>query len=800
MKFSELWLRTLCNPPLSSEALCDKLTMSGLEVEEATPAAPPFANVVVARIDAVVPHPDADRLRVCSVDVGGNEKLQIVCGAPNAAVGMLAPCALEGAILPGGLTIKRTTVRGVESRGMLCSAKELGINDDASGLLALDPSLGTSPGTAHVPGTNLRDALALDDKLITLKLTPNRADCLCLAGIAREVAAITDAPAQLPEARPTPVTFNGNRTVRVMDAQACPRFVARLIDGIDPQAPTPAWMKQRIERCGIRSISAVVDITNYVMLEVGQPLHAYDDRLLDGDVIVRFAREGEQLTLLNGEVLDLEPGLLLVADEKKPLGLAGIMGGEHSGIADDTTRVYLEGAFWNPAVIQGKMRRLGFSSDAGYRFERGVDFDGCVRAVERATQLIIEICGGHAGPLTDAISKENLPRRDPVRVRTARVARILGVTLSADSIAATFTRLKFAFTRDGDDFVVTPPSFRFDLGIEEDFIEEAARMYGYDAIPARPAAHVQHMLSDPETRRSPIALKHALADLDWQEIVTFSFVDSNVEAIIAPPGSQQGRPVRVLNPIASQRDVMRTTLLPGLIETLQSNLNRKEPRIRLFEMGRTFHHAAAGYAQPTRLGGLAYGDEAPEQWQRPARSVDFYDVKGDLEALVAPRRLTTVSTTHPALHPGRSAAVAIDGAEAGWLGELHPRLVRHFDLPRAPVVFELAVESLGSRPMPAGKPVSRLPIVRRDVSLVVDEGVPAQSLLDALNDARPPHVDAIRLFDVYRGHGLTEGKKSLAILVLMQDTSRTLTDADIAATEAHLLAVAREKFGATLRQ
>ena len=788
MKFSELWLRTLCNPPLSTEELCDRLTMSGLEVEETSPAAPPFAHVVAARIDAVAAHPDADRLRVCTVDAGGNDKLQIVCGAPNAAVGMIVPCALEGATLPGGLAIKRATVRGVESRGMLCSARELGIDDDASGLLALDASL--------APGTSLRDALALDDTLITLKLTPNRADCLALAGIAREVAAITGAALSPTDIPVTPITFGGSRVVRVEDRQACPRFVARLIDGIDPTAPTPAWMKQRIERSGIRSISAVVDITNYVMLEQGQPLHAYDDRLLDGDVVVRFARDGEKLTLLNGQVLDLEPGLLLVADDKKPLGLAGIMGGEHSGIADDTTRVYLEGAFWNPAVIQGKMRRLGFVSDAGYRFERGVDFAGCARAVERATQLILEICGGHAGPMTDAIATTDLPRRDPVRVRTARVAKILGIALPADTIAASFTRLGFVFEREGTDFVVTPPSFRFDLAIEEDFIEEAARMHGYDAIPAAPAAHIQHMLPDPEARRSPSRLKHALADLDWQEIVTFSFVDSGVEAALSPGA----KPVRVLNPIAAQRDVMRTSLLPGLIETLQTNLNRKESRIRIFELGRTFHHAAAGYAQPIRLGGLAYGGLAPEQWGEASRDVDFFDVKGDVEILVAPRRVTTEMMEHPALHPGRSASIAIDGVDAGWLGELHPRLVRHFGLPKAPVVFELAVKALVALPMPAGKPVSRLPIVRRDLGLVVDDNVPVQALLDALNYVKPPHVEAIRLFDVYRGHGLTEGKKSLAILVLMQDTSRTLTDADIAATESGLLAAAREKFGATLRQ
>ena len=425
-----------------------------------------------------------------------------------------------------------------------------------------------------------------------------------------------------------------------------------------------------------------------------------------------------------------------------------------------------------------------------------MDFAGCARAVERATQLILEICGGHAGPLTDSVAADDLPRRDPVRVRTARVAKILGVALPAETIADAFTRLGFAFAREGTDFVVTPPSFRFDLAIEEDFIEEAARMHGYDAIPAAPAAHFQHMLPDPETRRSPNALKHALADLDWQEIVTFSFVDSGVEGALAP----SARPVRVLNPIAAQRDVMRTSLLPGLIETLQTNLNRKESRIRIFELGRTFHHAAAGYAQPIRLGGLAYGGAAPEQWGQPSRDVDFYDVKGDVETLISPRRVTTEAMEHPALHPGRSASIAIDGVDAGWLGELHPRLVRHFGLPKAPVVFELAVNALVALPMPAGKPVSRVPIVRRDLGLVVDDNVPVQALLDALSDAKPPHVEAIRLFDVYRGHGLTEGKKSLAILVLMQDTSRTLTDADIAATEACLLAAAREKFGATLRQ
>src|SRR5438105_9686346 len=520
MRFSERWLRAFVDPPLSTQALADKLTMSGIEVEELAPVAPPFSGVVVGRIESVAPHPSAERLRVCSVDVGTRERLQIVCGAPNAAAGMFVPCALEGATLPGGLAIARQTMRGVESRGMLCSARELGLGDDASGLLDL--------GETSAVGADVRAALALDDTVFTLKLTPNRADCLSLIGIAREVAALTGAPLSLPVVNPTPVLSDANRALRVEDTIACPRFVARLIDGIDAKAPTPAWIKQRLERSGIRAISAVVDITNYVMLELGQPLHAYDDRLLDGAVVVRFAREGETLTLLNGQVQRLDADMLLVCDERKPLGLAGIMGGEHSGIADDTKRVYLEGAFWNPVVIQGKMKRLGFISDAGHRFERGVDFAACARAVERATQLIIEICGGKAGPLTDRCGP--LPSRDPVRVRPARVARLLGVSIGADTIADTFTRLNFSSEKSGGDFIVTPPSYRFDLALEEGFIEEIVRLFGYDRVPSTPAPHVQRMLASTEARRSANDVRNRLVARDWQEVITFTFVSSATEA------------------------------------------------------------------------------------------------------------------------------------------------------------------------------------------------------------------------------------------------------------------------------
>ena len=486
----------------------------------------------------------------------------------------------------------------------------------------------------------------------------------------------------------------------------------------------------------------------------------------------------------------------MVADEKKPLGLAGIMGGEHSGIADDTTRVYLEGAFWSPAVIQGKMRRLGFTSDAGYRFERGVDFEGCAHAVERATQLIVAICGGRAGPLTDAVVAGDLPRRDPVRVRSARIARLMGIAISEDAIADAFARLRLPFTREGADFVVAPPAHRFDLAIEEDFVEEVARIHGYDRIPAVPRAHVQHMLPDPEGRRSRHGVKRTLANLDWQEVVTFGFVSSAMETALDPSAD----PVKVRNPIAAQLDVMRTSLLPGLIETLKTNVNRRATRARVFELGRTFRRAEAGYDQPVRLGGLAFGPADPEQWGEPTRDVDFFDVKGDLETLAAPRHLVTRKCLHPALHPGRSADIVIDGRTVGWIGELHPRLTRLFDLPKAPVVFELDVDPLTEGALPAGQAVSRLPVVRRDLALVVAEDLPAQALLDELQRAKPAHVIAIALFDVYRGRGLMDGRKSLAILVLMQDTSRTLTDADIDATEALLLSVASDKFGATLRQ
>jgi len=786
MKFSEHWLRTLVDPPIDSDSLAHALTMAGLEVEERAKAAPAFSGVVAARVLSVERHPNADRLTVCRVDTGSGEPLSIVCGAPNVAPGMVVPCALVGATLPAGQDIRKTTMRGAESQGMLCSASELGISDDSAGLLVLD---------SNIPiGTDVRQALDLDDVIFTFKLTPNRADCLSVLGLAREISAITASPLRYSPPPTIVATSKSARGVRVEDPQACPRFCGRVISGIDATATAPLWMKQRLERSGIRSISAVVDVTNYVMLKLGQPLHAYDESVLEGDLIVRFAKPGERLTLLNGQQLALDPDLLLVADEKKALGLAGIMGGEHSGISGKTTSIFLEGAFWSPAVIQGKARRLGFATDAGFRFERGVDFANADRAVDRATQLILELCGGQAGPMVDV--RGPMPRRDPVRVRPGRVARILGIEISNAVLADVFSVLGLKPTLEGADFLVTPPSFRFDLAIEEDFIEEAARLYGYDSIPASAVRHTQSMLPEREATRSVSTMRQRLVDRDYQEVITFGFVSSAAELALRPDGNA----IKVLNPIASQFDVMRTTLLGGLIETLRTNLNRKQDRVRVFETGRCFFRDGERYSQPLRIGGLAFGPALPEQWGAPKRNVDFFDVKGDLEALAWPLTVRAEAAAHPALHPGRSARVFVGDREAGWIGELHPRLLREFDLSGAPpVVFELDQEPLTEHALPSARTVSRLPAVRRDIAIVVAETIPAETVLNAMRQASPAHVEHVALFDVYRGPGIELGKKSLAILVLMQDTARTLTDAEIDATIADLVRVLRERFDASIR-
>ena len=789
MQFSESWLRALVNPPLSTEELCHLLTMAGLEVEECRPAGADFSNVVVARILRAEKHPDADKLKLCSVDAGEFGVLQIVCGAPNAAAGLVVPCALVGAKLPG-IEIRKAKVRGIESFGMLCSARELGLSEDHGGLLPL-------PSDAPI-GLDVRAYLSLDDKLITLKLTPNRADCLSLTGIAREVAALTGAPLTLPVIEPVASVHQETRGV-VLDAPAaCPRYCGRIVRGVNSKAPTPDWMKQRIERCGVRSISALVDVTNYVMLELGQPLHAFDDAELSGAIHVRYPKAGEQLLLLNEQTVSPTSDTALIADEEKALAMAGIMGGEHSSIADSTTDLFLESAFFAAAAVAGKARALGFSSDASYRYERGVDFQLQRRAIERATQLILDICGGRPGPVVEAVAPEHLPARAPVALRMARSARVLGIDLGNAQIEKLIAGLGFNYVRTGDELTVTPPSWRFDIAIEEDLIEEIARLHGYDNIPAPAPTARCEMLPLPETRRNTMQVRRLFAERGFHEVVNYSFVPEEWEADFA--GVTQ--PVRLANPIASQLGVMRSSLIGSLVGTLVVNLKRQNNRVRVFELGRCFVLDAAegtGYRQPLRVAALAAGPALPEQWGASTQAADFYDLKGDLEALFAPRPLHFERTVHPALHPGRCARVLLDGREIGVIGELHPRWKQKYELDDAAIVFEIDLAALLETPLPAYVEVSRFPAVVRDMALVVPQQCEVAALQAALRQAAPDYVREIQLFDVYQGKGVAAECKSLAFRVAMQDTRKTLADSDADAAMASLLAAAQACFGAVLR-
>ena len=790
MKFSESWLRSFVNPAVAGDDLTHLLTMAGLEVEEEEAVAPAFELVVVAKVLEVTKHPDADRLNVCRVDIGKDGIRQIVCGAPNVAAGLKVPCALPGAALPGDFKIKVAKVRGVESSGMLCSAKELGISDDASGLLIL-------PSDAPV-GENLRKYLDLDDRLLTLKLTPNRADCLSLAGVAREVAALTSTPATYPSVTPAPVTASASREI-VLDApHACPLYCGRVITGVNAKAPTPEWMKQRIERSGTRSISALVDITNYVMLELGQPLHAFDNTRLEGAIHARMAKAGEKILLLNEQTLELQDDVLLIADDARPVAMAGIMGGEDSGISLETTEMFLESAFFAPTAIAGRARRYGFASDASHRFERGVDFGATQQALERATALILEICGGAAGPLCQA--QAELPARAPVRLRPARVAKVLGLAFSAEQIGELFARLALAYTREGDDFVVTPPSYRFDIEIEEDLIEEIARVYGYDNIAARPPQARLAMLPQTEDARSLHAVRQILTDRGFQEVINYAFIDEAWETDFAANTA----PVRLANPIASQMSVMRSTLIGGLVANVSTNLKRKQNRVRVFETGRCFFRdeggaPVAGFRQPWKLAGLAYGSALPEQWGSPARNVDFYDIKGDIELLLAPASARFEKAAHPALHPGRCAQIVVGGRIVGHLGELHPRWVQKYNLPLAPVLFEVDLDVLKEAHLPQYAELSKQPPAIRDLAIIVDQKLQWQALLDGIGANRPALVQDIQLFDVYTGKGIDAGKKSLAFRIVMQDTQRTLQDAEVDASLQQLITYLQQAFGAQLR-
>jgi len=806
MQFPESWLREFCNPALSTAELADLLTMSGMEVEELEPVAPPFSGIVVAEIVEADQHPNADRLRVCRVDAGPHSKdglLQIVCGAPNARAGIRVPLALVGAKLPPGedgqpFEIKVGKLRGVESFGMLCSARELKLSQDHGGLLELaaDAAL----------GQDIREHLKLDDTLFTLKLTPNLAHGLSVYGIAREVSALTGAPLKVPHFAAVSPEHDQRLAVKVEAGDLCGRFSGRVVRGVNPKAVTPAWMVDRLARCGQRSVSPLVDISNYVMFEFGRPSHIFDLDKIHGGLTVRWGRAGETLKLLNGSTIELDEKVGVIADDVQVESLAGIMGGDSTAVSDDTRNIYIEAAFWWPDAVAGRSRRYTFSTDAGHRFERGVDPALTVEHIEHLTRLVQEICGGEAGPMTDW--QGALPEAKPVTLRVARAAKVIGMPVTQEECAGVLRRLGLAFTEGEGVLTVTPPSWRFDIAIEEDLIEEVARVLGYERLPSTPPLAPVKARVRAEAQRSPHQVRHALAALGYQETINFSFVEARWEQELA--GNPD--PIRVLNPIAAPLAVMRSSLVGSLINVLRYNLSRKATRVRVFELGRVFRRdssvvaadgAVQGIDQPQRVGGLAYGPAAALQWGQSDKPVDFFDVKGDVEALLAPRRARYLAAEHPAMHPGRCAAIELDGQVIGHVGELHPKWRQAYELPQAPVLFELDLAAVQRRDVPLAQPVARQQMVQRDLALVVSERVTHDELMATLRADEGGLVRRTTLFDIYRPAAATvdipAGHRSLAVRLELLDDAATLTEERIESVVSQAVARAQAAHGARLR-
>ena len=804
MQFPESWLREFCNPPISSEALIDLLTMSGMEVDDARPVAPPFTHVVVAQVLSVERHPNADRLSVCTVDAGTGRALNIVCGAPNVRAGIKVPCALVGAELPASevngppFLIKLGKLRGVESQGMLCSARELKLSQDHGGLLVL--------AEGAVIGQDIREHLSLDDTLLTLKLTPNLGHALSLYGIAREVSALTGAALVTPSTVPVKAVNDDSVRVTIEAPDLCGRFSGRIIRNVNTKAATPAWMVDRLARCGQRSVTALVDISNYVMFERGQPSHIFDLDKISGALVVRWGRAGESLKLLNGDTIELDSKVGVIADGGAVESLAGIMGGDATAVSDETKSVYVEAAFWWPEAVAGRSRRFNFTTDAGHRFERGVDPAMTVATIERLTTLIIDICGGEPGPVDD--QAPSLPMREPVTLRVARAAKVIGMPLTQAQCEGVMQRLGLQFTSAPGLLTVTPPSWRFDLQIEEDLIEEVIRVLGYHLLPdtAPQASLVAHVRS--ESDRSLDTLRHQLAALDYQETVNFGFVEERWERELA--GNAQ--PIRLLNPLASHLAVMRSSLFGSLVNVLRHNLARKATRVRVFEAGRVFMRDAGaadgpvsvrGVLQPMRIGGLAFGGVDSTQWGAPQRAVDFFDMKGDIEALLAPREARFVSAEHPAMHPGRCARIELAGQHVGFVGELHPQWRQAYELPSTAMLFEIDADVLRERGVPAFTPVQRHQSVWRDLSLIAAESVTHAALIGAVTDAGAPLLRTAKLFDVYKpasaSADMKPGERSLSVRLELLDDAQTLTDDRIDASIASVLAALQDRLGVRLR-
>ncbi|MGE5626255.1 MAG: phenylalanine--tRNA ligase subunit beta [Bacillota bacterium] len=789
MKISVNWLKEFIRLPADGAAIALRLGSAGIEVAGVEPAIPPFQKVVVAKVESLAPHPSADKLKVCQVDAGGR-KLQVVCGAPNVKAGMKAPLMLAGGRLPDGEEIKAAKLRGVDSNGMLCSARELGLSDEASGLFVL-------PDDAPV-GTDLREYLGGDDELIEIEITPNRGDCLSVLGVARELSALFTKPLEKAAAVHAKSSLPDVFPVEVKEAEACPVYGGRVVKGIRTDAVTPLWMRERLRRAGLRPVHPVVDVTQYVMLELGQPMHAYDLKRLHKGIVVHQAKAGEHVKLLNGEDRKLEAGVLVIADHGRLQGLAGIMGGGESNVQAGTTDVFLEAAHFTPAAISGWPRRLGLLTDAAYRFERGVDPAGPVRALERATQLILQICGGEAGPVN--VTESSPETLKPIRLRRERLSMLLGMPVPDAEAGAILTRLGFTVTSAKDGWSAVAPTHRFDIEIEEDLIEEVGRVYGYDHIPPvhYPSAHGMDRL--PEARVDLRRLRHVLVERGYQEVITYSFVEAGLQnRLYGTPGSA----LTLANPITAEMTEMRQGLWPGLLGVLRHNLNRQQARVRIFETGLRFNVQHNEIKQENVIAGLVSGSQFPLQWGEPDRPADFADLKGDIEALAAPTgafgRLQVQAGVHPALHPGQSARLSLDGKELGWLGALHPGVAKALDLAQGALLFEIRLDPLMAGKIPAFQPISRFPAVRRDLAVVVAENVSAAELLDRARQAAGGLLQEARIFDIYRGPGIDSGRKSVALGLILQDSSRTLTDEDADAAMARVSDRLRQELGATIR-
>ncbi|HKZ11027.1 MAG TPA: phenylalanine--tRNA ligase subunit beta [Rhodanobacteraceae bacterium] len=793
MKFSENWLRSLVDIRADSATLVRRLTMSGLEVAEVAPIGDSLDDVVVARIVGCAPHPDADKLRVCRVDTGTGE-VQIVCGAPNAREGLVAPLATVGARLPNGVTIKTAKLRGVESQGMLCSAKELGIDVDASGLMEL-------PDDAPI-GKPLAQYLRLPDTTIEVELTPNRGDCLGMLGLADEVAAEFGARAKAFSVSPVQSIVLAPREICLEAGADCPRYLGRAVRGIDMNARTPLWMAQRLRAGGVKPINAVVDVTNYVMLETGQPMHAFDEAKLVGGIGVRRAGKGETLTLLDGSEATLDPSFLLIADNAKPLAVAGVMGGFDSRVTDATRDVFLEAAHFSPAAIMGRARKLGLTTDAAHRFERGVDPELPRAAMERATALLIEIAGGQPGEVIEAVTPKYIKPPATVTLRRARIARVLGIAIDPAEVERILTALGMTVETRDEGWRVTPPSRRFDIEREEDLIEEVARIHGYGAIPARLPAGTPPAPRDDESVLPVSALAAGLAARDYREAIYYAFVDPK----LLQTWQLDANAVPLANPLSSDLAVMRPSLLPGLAEALERNRNRQQVRVRLFESGVVFAKRGRGGEAPDEtpmLAAVACGSARAEQWGAPKRPLDFHDIKGDLEALIALSGASEAwsfdATDLPSwLHPGRGARVLLDGVAVGAIGALHPALQRQLDLPETHV-FEIELQALRRRSIPVARALPHFPSIRRDIAVEMDEAVEWARVAAALRSGLPTILNEVVLFDCFRGPGLSAGRKSLAIGLILQDDSRTLTDEDADQSVADAVRLLESEFGARLR-